>query len=79
MVIIKTKYHFLTILLKVFKRFYLLLGYELRMTDEDAPLDELDALEFSKKIGSYSIDSVAFCAKKNYRPTSLRKEIRIHS
>jgi len=49
------------------------------MTDEDAPLDELDALEFSKKIGSYSIDSVAFCAKKNYRPTSLRKEIRIHS
>ena len=57
------------------QRFLLNLGYELRLVDEDeeVPIYDIPALETTRELGKYGIESVAFCAKKSYVAKSEKK------
>ena len=48
-------------------------GYELRLVDEDGPLFDIAPLDPEKAIGSFKIDAVAFCNKRDYVPKTNKK------
>jgi hypothetical protein len=71
----------LRITLKVYLQIqYTPLAYELRVLDDDdeedyyVPLYEIAALERTKTIGEFGIDSVAFCRAKKFKKENSKKK-----